>query len=223
MRLPRTLAVRPLAASSALLLAACQGQQQSAATSDFHGDVSHGRAVVERTCGACHGADGNSTSPAIPKLAGQFPQYIVKQLKAFAAAPGAPNARVSATMAPIAAKLSDTDMADVAAYYASLPRSKGAPREAARLALGEKTYTHGDPSHDLPACISCHRPSGQGIEPDFPVIGAQSPDYIDAQLATWEANRGHRGKLMSLIVPHLQADERQAVADYIAQLEPARR
>jgi cytochrome c553 len=213
----------PLAAASALLLAACQGQDQGAATSAFQGDVSHGRAVVERTCAACHGADGNSTSPTIPKLAGQFPEYIVKQLKAFAADPGAPNARVSPTMALIAAKLSDTDMADVAAYYASLPRSKGAPRDAARLKLGEQTYTHGDPSHDLPACISCHRPSGQGIEPDFPVIGSQNAEYVDAQLTNWEANRGHHGKLMSLIVPHLQPDERQAVADYIAQLEPAKR
>lgn len=202
-----------------LALSACAPKPNGEAP-HFQGNAGAGAALAQRVCAACHGLDGNGTSPEIPKLAGQYPEYIQKQLLAFRQGPGGKPKRLSLVMAPIAAALSTADIANAAAYYAGQPLAPAAARDRSRLALGAKIYAEGDPDRDLPACITCHRSTGAGIRPDFPRIGGQSPDYLAGQLAHWEDTRGHRGKLMSMIVPHLQPDEREAVVDYIAQLRP---
>jgi cytochrome c553 len=71
----------------------------------------------------------------------------------------------------------------------------------------------------LPACISCHRPNGSGIRPDFPHLAGQKAAYIEQQLTNWQATRGGRGKLMTLIVPFLRPADIPALAAYIAQLK----
>ena len=81
-------------------------------------------------------------------------------------------------------------------------------------------FTHGG-SGGAPACISCHRQNGGGIEPDFPRIGGQHEQYVEAQLhARKSGARGGKGKLMSLIVPLLSDDEIAAVSAYVASLQP---
>jgi cytochrome c553 len=92
------------------------------------------------------------------------------------------------------------------------------PRRIDRLDQGRAVFLEGNPETGLPACVSCHRPDGGGIRPDFPRLAGQQPDYIVAQLSNWQAVRGGKGKLMSMIAPLLQRDEIQAVADYLAQL-----
>jgi cytochrome c553 len=77
-------------------------------------DVAAGKAKTV-TCAACHGAAGISAIPMYPNLAGQKAAYTVKQLKAFKS-----GARKDPVMAPMASMLSDADMENVAAYYASL-------------------------------------------------------------------------------------------------------
>ena len=206
--------------AAGLMLIACQPRSVSDRPV-FEGDAGSGRLIAQKTCAACHGVDGASVSSIIPRLAGQYPEYLEKQILAFKAGPDGRPKRLSPIMGPIAAGLSKADAANAAAYYASLTPNPATARDSRRLPLGHKVYTEGDPDHDLPACVSCHRPTGAGLEPDFPRIGGQSADYIEGQLAHWEETRGHRGKLMSMIVPHLKPDERQAVADYIAQLRPA--
>ena len=191
----------------------------SAGAPAFAGDAAHGGKIAQSVCNACHGAAA-AAMPQVPRLAAQYPEYIAKQLAAFRSDGGKKPIRTSPVMAPIAAALSPADIRDVASYFALLPPQPGQPRNPARIKLGQEIYTEGAPEHDLPACISCHRPTGAGIRPDFPRIGGQSPDYIDDQLANWMTTRGRPGKLMSMIVPHLQPDERAAVADYIAQLRP---
>jgi cytochrome c553 len=205
---------------SLLALTACE--LKAAPAGGFAGDAVTGKALAERVCAACHGLAGDPVAPVVPRLAGQYPEYLQKQLLAFRAGPDGKPKRLSPVMAPIAAALSPNDIANVAAWYADQPAGFGAARDPRRLALGRRIYLEGDPDRDLPACASCHRPTGTGIRPDFPVVGGQSPEYLDDQLANWEARRGHPGKLMSLIVPHLAPDERGAVADYIAQLRPDR-
>lgn len=210
-----------MALAAALILTACQPKTTPEQPAS-EGDAGAGKLIVEKTCAACHGLEGDSSASTIPRLAAQYPEYIEKQLLAFKAAPGGKPKRISPTMAPIAAALSAADAANVAAYYASLTPVPASPRDPGRLGLGRSVYMEGDPDHDLPACVSCHRPTGTGIRPDFPRIGGQSADYVEDQLTHWEETRGHRGKLMSMIVPHLQPNERQAVADYVASLRPAR-
>jgi len=185
---------------------------------EFSGNRAHGQQIAAQTCSACHGMDGRGVSPQFPALAAQLPEYLAKQLKAFKAETNAKPKRPSAVMTPIVAALTDADFVDIAAYYWKLEPGARSARNSARLDLGRRIYTEGNPAEGLPACITCHRPTGSGIRPDFPKLSGQSAEYLDAQLAGWMAVRGKPGKLMTMIVPHLQADERRAVADYISQL-----
>jgi cytochrome c553 len=185
---------------------------------DFGGDAAKGREIAARMCSACHQLDGKAIAPSFPNLAGQGPEYLLKQLKAFKTPATGKPLRPSAVMSPLVAALTETDFANLAAYYASLPPVSGVPREPSRVDLGQKIYTKGDPAAGLPACVTCHRPGGSGIRPDFPRLAGQNPEYVSQQLTTWMGVRGKPGKLMTLIVPHLSAVEREAVADYVAQL-----
>lgn len=185
---------------------------------EFSGNRAHGLQIAAQTCSTCHGVDGRGVSPQFPALAAQLPEYLVKQLKAFKADTKAKPKRFSAVMTPIVAALTEADFADVAAYYWKLEPRTSSARDPARLDLGQRIYMEGNPAEGLPACITCHRPTGSGIRPDFPKLSGQSAEYLDSQLASWMVVRGKPGKLMTMIVPHLQPDERRAVADYISQL-----
>lgn len=199
------------------LIVSLQGRSQQCEP-EFRGNRVHGQQIAAQTCSACHGMDGQGISPQFPALAAQLPEYLVKQLKAFKAETNGKPKRPSAVMTPIVATLTDGDFIDIAAYYSKLEPRVGSARDSTRLELGRQIYTEGNPGEGLPACITCHRPSGSGIRPDFPKLSGQSAEYLDAQLATWMAVRGKPGKLMTMIVPHLQPAEREAVADYISQL-----
>ncbi|HEY2660511.1 MAG TPA: c-type cytochrome [Caulobacteraceae bacterium] len=210
----------PLAMAALVMMQAGCNPIRPSNAPRFEGDAAAGQILAQKTCAACHGLDGNAVSPAIPKLAGQYPEYIQKQLLAFTPGPDGKPKRLSPVMGPIASALSKADMANAAAYFSGQTLVPSGARDPRRIMLGQKVYAEGDPDRGLPACITCHRPTGTGIRPDFPQIGGQNPDYLDDQLTHWEQTRGHPGKLMSMIVPHLQPDERQAVADYISQLRP---
>lgn len=77
-------------------------------------DIEAGKAKAA-TCAACHGANGISMIPMYPNLAGQKEQYMAKQLKDFKS-----GKRKDPVMAPMAMPLSDADIANISAYYASL-------------------------------------------------------------------------------------------------------
>lgn len=205
------------AAVLGLLGLACEAQAQQC-DSDFVGNRELGAQIAARQCAACHGPVGIGVTAQIPNLAGQLPEYLVKQLDAFRASPGGKALRSSAIMSPLVAALSKTDVTALAAYYSTLSPPTNAARDRARLDLGRTIYTQGNPEEGLPACITCHRPTGSGIRPDFPRLAGQSADYVENQLSSWMAVRGKPGKLMTMIVPYLQPTERQAVADYVAQL-----
>lgn len=185
---------------------------------DFAGDRSQGQQIATRLCVACHGSDGKGVAPQFPSLAAQGPEYLVKQLKAFKAPQNGIPLRPSNVMTPLVAALSDNDIVNLAAYYATLAPTSGTARDPSRIELGRKIYTAGNPGEGLPACVTCHRPTGAGIRPDFPRLAGQSAEYLGQQLTSWMAVRGKPGKLMTMIVPHLQPEEREAVADYISQL-----
>jgi cytochrome c553 len=208
----------PLFLALALALASCH--KSPADPESFAGDAARGEALARRVCSTCHGLDGRASVPNAPNLAGQFPEYLAKQLAAFQPHGAEPPKRRSDVMEPIAAQLSAEDIAGAAAYYAHEPPVTAQPRAAATLPLGRRIFTEGDPAADLPACITCHRADGRGIRPDFPRIGGQNPDYVNEQLGGWMAHRGHPGKLMSLIAPRLSEADRVAVADYVATLRP---
>lgn len=90
-------------------LSGCLGPMSAAAA-----DAKAGRQKIT-TCQACHGLDGLSKNPEAPNLAGQVEGYLVKALSDYKS-----GARQNETMNIVAKDLSDQDMADVAAYYASI-------------------------------------------------------------------------------------------------------
>ncbi len=170
-------------------------------------------------CQVCHGPNGVSTDPTIPKLAGQFTEYLAKQISDFQM-----QNRRDERMTPIADKITKTkDLLDVAAYFASQPRMRGAPSKAQVLAQGRSIYERGLPDRGLDACVSCHGDTGKGNaaqNPAFPVIGGQHKQYIVKQLTDFRANKRSTDPtgIMSNVARILSKQELDAIAEYVASL-----
>ncbi|QBR01924.1 c-type cytochrome [Paraburkholderia pallida] len=175
--------------------------------------------LVVNRCAACHGVDGNSVAEIYPRLAGQYPPYLYKQLTQFKGGPDLKPLRHSAVMQAMVTDLSDADMEALAQYYAAQTPTQGATSHTDLAEAGKEIYTHGG-AGGAPACISCHRATGGGIAPDFPRITGQHEAYVNEQLHAWkDGQRGGKGKLMSLIVPLLSDDEIAQVSAYVASLK----
>jgi cbb3-type cytochrome c oxidase subunit III len=184
-------------------------------------DINRGQAIATQVCASCHGADGNSAGGAYPKLAGQHPEYLVKQLMDFKTQPGAKQpARVNAIMAAMVAPLSNQDMINVAAYFAAQTPKPGYAHNKNTVPLGEKIYRGGIAERQVPACASCHGPAGQGIPVQYPRLSGQWADYTVAQLNAFTQGPGARNNSdpMHTIASRLSDSDIKAVADYIAGL-----
>ncbi|ARP39556.1 c-type cytochrome [Vibrio sp. 10N.222.54.F12] len=157
------------------------------------GSIEAGKAKSQ-TCVACHGADGNSLITQYPKLAGQHEKYLEKQLKELklGMTSGGKQGRYEPVMGAMAMPLSEEDMADLAAYYASLPISSNSTPENV-VDEGKVLYTAGNAERGVTACIACHGPRGNGTElSGFPKISGQHADYIKAQLEKFrDGNRNN--------------------------------
>ncbi|MCT7359124.1 c-type cytochrome [Thalassolituus pacificus] len=179
------------------------------------GDAEAGKAK-SATCAACHGADGNSLAPTFPKIAGQGERYLIKQIKDIR-----DGNRPVPAMAPFVAGLSDTDVADLAAYFsAQVPTTGGAKEEL--VELGQRIYRGGIESKGVPACLACHGPDGKGIEAaGFPRLAGQHDAYTQAQLTAFSMNqRTNDGdtRMMRDIAYRLHTTEIEAVSSYIQGL-----
>ncbi|OGT89308.1 MAG: cytochrome C [Gammaproteobacteria bacterium RIFOXYA12_FULL_61_12] len=185
-----------------------------AGASQAAGDAAAGQ-TKSVTCLACHGADGNSVNPIWPKLAGQHPEYILKQLADLKS-----GARKDPLMSPMAAPLSDADMADLAAYFSS---QKTAPGTAApdQAKAGETLYRAGNAASGLTACIACHGPSGAGNgAANFPRLAGQHASYVDKALKDLRsgARSNDPNRMMRDIAGKMTDAEIAAVAQYIQGL-----
>jgi len=176
------------------------------------GDPAKAQKIVNDVCGACHGADGNSTSPAYPNLAGQHPEYLAKQLNEFKS-----GARKNAIMAPNVTKLSAEDMLNLAAFFSAQQAKAKQAKDAALVAEGQKLYKGGNAGSGVPACASCHGPAGAGIPSQFPRLAGQHNKYVLSQLKNFRsgdrANDG--GKMMQVIARKMTDQEMKAAAEYI--------
>lgn len=183
-------------------------------------DPAKGKIVAESICVACHGADGNSMSSANPHLAGQIEQYLYKQLVNFKAVDGKPAARDNAIMAGMVAALSDEDMKNVAAWYASQKLKPESAKNESTLALGKKLWRQGDFKKGIPACAGCHGPAGAGIPAQYPRLAGQFAEYTEAQLKAFRAEERANDpeRMMRMIAAKLSDVEIKAVSDYAAGL-----
>jgi cytochrome c553 len=179
------------------------------------GDINAGKKKAA-VCAACHGTDGNSLSDAFPKLAGQNAGYLEKQLANFKS-----GERKNALMAPMVANLSEQDMADLAAYFASKKMAPGAVSEDL-VAAGEKIFRAGNKETGLPACMACHGPNGNGMPAaKWPKISSQYSTYVEAQLHAFA--KGERANdpngMMRDVASKMSDAEIKAVSAYVFGLK----
>ena len=179
-------------------------------------DLEKGQAIVAKTCAACHGADGNSPVAINPKLAGQHPEYLAKQLANFKAN----SARKNPVMLGMSSTLSEEDVSNVTAYFAAQKPKDGAAKNADSAALGRKLYRGGDVAKGLAACASCHGATGAGLPSQFPRVAGQYAEYTEAQLRAFRAGEraNDASRMMRTVAEKLSDAEIKAVADYIAGL-----
>ncbi len=178
------------------------------------GDAAVGQAKAA-LCATCHGNDGNSQLAINPKLAGQSARYMVKQLMDFKS-----GARPGPTMAAMVAALSDEDMADIAAWYASQEATVGGANPEL-IELGESIYRAGNQDLSVAACSACHAPDGKGNAPaGFPALSGQHQEYTLLQLQQFRS--GERANdlsgMMRTVVERLTDRELQALASYVSGL-----
>jgi len=179
------------------------------------GDAAAGK-TKSAACAACHGADGNSTNPTWPKLAGQHPKYIAKQLSDFKKG----KTRNDPLMAGMVAALSPADMGDLAAYFSSQKMSAG-KADKKLVELGGKIYRGGNSTSGVAACMSCHGPSGHGNPmANFPSLAGQHASYMEKALNDFKSStrKNDAGKMMQNIAAKMTPTEIKAVASYIQGL-----
>lgn len=183
------------------------------------GDATAGQGKAA-ACGACHGMDGNSSDAQYPKLAGQSEQYIVRQLTNFKT-----GKRQNPIMMGMAAPLSEQDMHDIGAYFATKSALPGVADQAL-VERGEQLYRQGDPAKGVPACMACHSIDGRGNPGAmYPQLTSQHAQYIQNTLkamhdgATW-GDDAH-AKIMPSIAQKLDEKDIAAVSSYIEGLHAA--
>lgn len=184
------------------------------------GDPAKGKQIATQVCAACHAADGNSVAPANPKLAGQFSEYLYKQLTNFKAHDGKKAQRQNPIMAGMVANLSDADMRNVAAYFSGQKLRPDVAQDKNLAAAGQKLYRGGNAATGVAACAGCHGPSGAGIPVEFPHLAGQWAAYIETQLKAFRsgARANDPNGMMRGVAAHMTDHEIQAVAQYIAGL-----
>ncbi|HEX8962893.1 MAG TPA: c-type cytochrome [Rhodocyclaceae bacterium] len=179
------------------------------------GDAARAQPIATSVCAACHGADGNSIGAPNPKLAGQHPEYLFKQMRNFKS-----GERQNPIMNGMIAAFNEDQMRDLAAYFSAQKQVGDQAKGKDTLALGQKIFRAGVAAKGLPACAGCHGPSGAGIPAQFPRIGGQLSDYLETQLKAFRDNTraNDPNKMMRTIALKMTDAEIKAVADYAAGL-----
>jgi cytochrome c553 len=180
--------------------------------------IGAGNPVVGKTrselCQGCHGEFGLSLEDLIPNLAGQYANYIAKQLRNFQS-----GARTHQIMSAMAQTINDQELTDIAAYFSSQKKMQGDGKGENPVA--KNLFTKGDPTRGIPPCMSCHGVNGKGQSPNvstYPVIGGQHKSYLVAQLTHWRSGERSNSPdgVMNKVAKTLTDAEIDALTDYIS-------
>ena len=169
--------------------------------------------TAQAVCATCHGADGNSTISLNPKLAGQHPEYLLKQLNNFKE-----GKRKNVIMSGIASALSEADMKNWATFFAGQTQTLSKAKSNGAGSLGEKIYRAGNAATGVPACAACHGANGAGIPKQYPRLSGQHADYNLQQLRILRTGERANAPMMMTIAAKMTDAEMQAVADYMQGL-----
>lgn len=172
-----------------------------------------GAEIVAMRCGECHGRNGQATSPIYPSLAGQNAQYLRKQLQDFVS-----GRRSNETMSPQAKDLTETNIQDLADYFAGLPPRQTRTAHSRSVSVGRQLYMDGMPGWNIPACATCHGDNAHGSA-TLPRLAGQNARYLTGQLQEFEQRvRGREVLTMHDIMTKLGDEEAKALVDYLSQL-----
>ncbi len=197
------------AAFAALLCAAAWVSLPAAAA-----DLKRAEEIVQGKCFLCHGADGESSSPVFPRLAGQNATYVARQLADYRS-----GKRVSTTMQPMVADLTPADFAAIGAWYASRPTHVHAVDDPDLAQVGRFVFLRGNPWTGVAACASCHGPAAAGTE-NLPRLAGQHAQYTENQLRQFNRReRTNDNAVMHTIASKLTELETKAVAAYLSGLK----
>ena len=169
--------------------------------------------IVQGKCFICHGAEGESSSPVFPRLAGQHGAYVARQLADYQS-----GKRVSSTMKPMVEDLGPEDFKSLGAYFESRPTHLHKVDDTDLAAMGRFIYLRGNPYSGVAACASCHGPKGHGTE-QLPRLAGQHAQYTENQLKAFnQRERTNDNAVMQGVAGKLTELERKAVSAYLAGL-----
>lgn len=178
------------------------------------GDAAKVELLVTQVCAGCHGPDGNSTIPTIPKLAGQHEVYLVNEMRNYRE-----EKRHSDVMGAVLSSLGADEMAGLAKYYAVQKASPGTVSKPGLLALGKRIYLEGNTQSGVPSCDGCHEENGEGSK-KFPRVAGQHVPYVLEEIARYASDKRSGGaKVMRVVAERLTKEEAEAVAEYMASLK----
>jgi cytochrome c553 len=193
----------------ALLMSLLAGWGAGAAQAQA--DEARARKIVAGVCFVCHGVEGDAASEVFPRLAGQHWEYTAKQLDNFKS-----GKRKSTAMAAMAVKLTAGEMEALGRYFEKMPVTPEPPKEPALAAKGRDLYLQGNPNSGVPACASCHGPTGLGTSA-LPRLASQYAGYLENQLKQFNSReRTNDNAVMHTIVSKMTPLEMAAVAQYLA-------
>ena len=174
-------------------------------------DVDAGRVIAERDCGRCHGLNGMGTAPAIPHLAAQREQYMLASVKEYAQ-----GKRTHAALGELMGHLSDAEVRNVVAYYASLSPDMSAASDIKHSSPYEQGKKY------AAACAKCHGEDGNSKVSGTPTLAGQQPHYLVAAIQEYHQGNRATGTTRSMLRDSDRL-ELENLALYFAAQTPARR
>ncbi len=177
-------------------------------------DLTRAVEIVEGKCFICHGAEGESSSPVFPRLAGQHASYVERQLADYKS-----GKRKNDTMQSMVADLSADDMRLLGMYFESKPTRAHPVADPELAQVGRFVYNRGNPFSGVAACADCHGAAGHGTD-RLPRLGGQHAQYVENQLKAFsKRERTNDNAVMHTIASKLTELELKAVASYVSSLK----
>ena len=189
----------------------------SAQAQTVAGDAAAGQGK-SAVCAACHGQDGNGVNPIWPKLAGQHEAYLARHISLIQSGD-----RQVPEMMGIVANLTAQDIQDLSAFYADKSLKPGVADESL-MERGARIYRAGNAEEEVPACMSCHGPSGQGNPfAGYPVVSGQFAQYTQSTLTRYRdglvfGEGDDANQVMAGVAAGLSDEDIRAVSSYLEGL-----
>ncbi len=177
-------------------------------------DAARAEEIVQGKCFVCHGADGESSSPLFPRLAGQHARYIERQFADYKS-----GRRKSGTMQPMVEGLTPADFGAFGAYFEARKPRVHKVDDPELAPVGRFIFLRGNPYSGVAACSTCHGANGGGTE-TLPRLAGQHAQYIENQLKAFnKRERNNDNAVMHGIANKLSELELKSVVAYISGLE----